>query len=162
MEAMKILLPDLEADPEAAERFIREIQILAALHHPNIAALQTAQRINNQLIMIMELVQGVTLKEVIRAGPVPLQEGMSSLRQMLLALSYAHQRDIIHRDVKPGNIMITPEGAVKLDCHVCAPKGHFPAVLSITFTHLCGDSTLRYLCSASRSLTLRNEATFPS
>ena len=114
LEAMKILLPNLETDPEVAARFIREIQILAALHHPNIAALQTAQQINNQLIMIMEFVQGVTLKERLRTNHLPLQEGLDYIRQVLSALAYAHQRNIIHRDVKPGNIMMTPEGAVKL------------------------------------------------
>src|SRR5947209_4498937 len=61
IEAMKVLLPNLESDPELADRFMREIKVQASLDHPNIASLHTAQRVDNQLVMIMEYVEGATI-----------------------------------------------------------------------------------------------------
>ncbi|MEK7408736.1 MAG: protein kinase [Acidobacteriota bacterium] len=113
-EAMKVLLPDLEHQPELADRFLREIKVLAALDHPNIAALRTALRSGNQLVMIMELVEGISLEERMRQGPIPIPEVIDCFSQALSALSYAHSRNVIHRDIKPANIMVTPGGAVKL------------------------------------------------
>ena len=63
-EAMKVVLPDLEEDPELADRFLREIKVHASLQHPNIAALHTALRIEDRLVMILELVEGVSLEEM--------------------------------------------------------------------------------------------------
>src|SRR5215467_10459042 len=65
LEAMKVLLPDLASDTELADRFIREIKVQASLEHPNIAALHTALRIDNQLLMFMEFVEGVTLEQLL-------------------------------------------------------------------------------------------------
>jgi serine/threonine protein kinase len=124
IEAMKILLPDLATEPELADRFVREIKVLASLNHPNIAALHTALRIENQLVMIMELVEGVTLEERLRQGPIPLTETLRYIDQVLAALSYAHARGIIHRDIKPANMMLTAVGVVKLmDFGIAKPAG---------------------------------------
>ena len=68
VEAMKILLPDLAGQKELADRFLREIKVLASLHHPNIAALRTALTLDNQLVMIMEFVDGVTLSSRLNQG----------------------------------------------------------------------------------------------
>jgi len=68
-DALKVLLPDLRAELDVAERFAREIKIQASLDHPNIASLRTALRIDNQLLMIMELVEGVTLERRLREAP---------------------------------------------------------------------------------------------
>ncbi len=114
VEAMKVLLPDLEGNPELADRFMREIKVQASLDHPNIAALHTALRVNNQLLMLMEYVEGVTLDKVMESGPVPIDKATDYIAQVLSALSYAHARGVIHRDLKPGNMMITPSGQVKL------------------------------------------------
>lgn len=114
IEAMKILLPNLSDQKDLADRFLREIKVLASLNHPNIAALRTALTWNNQLIMIMEYVEGVTLASRIEQGPIPPAEALSCIDQVLSALSYAHQQRIIHRDIKPGNMMMTPQGIVKL------------------------------------------------
>src|ERR1700726_3972700 len=70
IEAMKILLPDLAGRQELAARFQREIKVLAALDHPNIAALRTALTLDNQLVMIMEYVEGTTLTQRMQQGPV--------------------------------------------------------------------------------------------
>ena len=113
-EAMKILLPDLAGQQELAGRFLREIKVLAGLEHPNIAALRTAAHVGNQLIMIMELVDGVTLAHRLRAGAFPEREAVDYVDQVLGALSYAHARGVVHRDIKPANMMLTRSGVIKL------------------------------------------------
>jgi eukaryotic-like serine/threonine-protein kinase len=114
IEAMKVLLPNLADQKNLADRFIREIRVLADLHHPNIAELRTALTINNQLVMIMEYVEGTTLAARLHQGAIPYGQALSYTEQVLAALSYAHERHIIHRDIKPSNMMLTPEGIVKL------------------------------------------------
>ncbi|MEO5935891.1 MAG: serine/threonine-protein kinase, partial [Terriglobales bacterium] len=114
VEAMKVLLPDLEGHEEVAARFLREIKVLAGLKHPNIATLHTALTIDNQLVMIMELVEGQSLSSRLNHGPVAAPEALNYLDQVLSALSFAHQRKVIHRDIKPANMMLTPDGTIKL------------------------------------------------
>jgi len=114
VEAMKVLLPDLAGQKDLADRFLREIKMLASLDHPNIAALRTAFTAENQLVMIMEYVEGETLAARVERGPVPVADALKYMDDALAALSYAHQRNIIHRDVKPSNMMVTPQGLLKL------------------------------------------------
>jgi serine/threonine protein kinase len=114
IEAMKILLPDLAGRQELAARFQREIKVLAALDHPNIAALRTALTLDNQLVMVMEYVEGTTLTERMQQGPIPVVDAVNYIGQVLDALGYAHQQHVIHRDIKPANMMLTPQGIVKL------------------------------------------------
>jgi serine/threonine protein kinase len=114
VEAMKILLPDLAGQKDLADRFLREIKVLASLHHPNIAALRTALTLDNQLVMIMEFVDGVTLSSRLNQGAIPPALAVKYIDQVLDALSYAHKQNIIHRDIKPANMMLTPDGTVKL------------------------------------------------
>jgi eukaryotic-like serine/threonine-protein kinase len=114
IEAMKVLLPNLEGDPDLADRFMREIKVQASLDHPNIAALHTALRIDNQLLMLMEYVEGTTLEDLLRNGPVPIDKAVDYMAQVLSALSYAHARGIVHRDLKPANMILTPKGVIKL------------------------------------------------
>jgi eukaryotic-like serine/threonine-protein kinase len=114
VEAMKILLPNLASQKELADRFLREIKVLASLHHPNIAELRTALTMNNQLVMIMEYVEGETLSMLVRRGPMAPAQAAFCADQILSALSYAHQQKIIHRDIKPANMMLTNSGVVKL------------------------------------------------
>jgi serine/threonine-protein kinase len=114
IEAMKVLLPEIAGQEEVAARFLREIKVLAALNHPNIASLHTALTIDNQLVMIMEYVEGQSLSAMLAGGPIPPAEALSYMDQALDALSFAHERHVIHRDIKPANMMLTPEGTVKL------------------------------------------------
>ena len=114
IEAMKVLLPNLEQDPTLADRFLREIKVQASLDHPNIAALHTAQRDENRILMILEYVEGETLDHILRRGPVPLSDTVNYISQVLEALIYAHGRGVVHRDIKPANMMLTPQGTVKL------------------------------------------------
>src|SRR6266571_1844815 len=110
VEAMKVLLPDLVNSPDLADRFLREIKVQASLEHPNIAALHTAIRVENQLLMLMEFVEGTTLEQKLKAGPLPVAEAVDYMRQVLSALEYAHGHGVIHRDLKPANMMLTPSG----------------------------------------------------
>jgi eukaryotic-like serine/threonine-protein kinase len=135
VEAMKILLPNLADQKDLADRFLREIKLLASLNHPNIAALRTALTLDNQLVMIMEYVDGVTLASRLQQGPVPVADAVYYIDQVLAALVYAHQMNVVHRDIKPGNMMLTSQGVVKLmDFGIARPGNE--AGMTITGTTL--------------------------
>jgi len=115
LDAMKVLLQGREESKQApAERFQREIKLQASLNHPNIASVHNAFWVDDELVMVMELVEGVSLDHIIAEGPMPPGKVLRFAVQALTALEYAHGRGITHRDIKPENIMVTPEGAVKL------------------------------------------------
>ncbi len=114
VEALKVLLPDLSNEADLADRFMREIKVLASLSHPNIAALHTALRLDNQLLMVMEFVEGRTIEERLKEGPIPPGEAVGYISQALSALGFAHERGVVHRDIKPANMMVTPGGQLKL------------------------------------------------
>jgi len=114
IDAMKVLLPDLANESDLADRFLREIKVLASLNHPNIAGLHTAFRLENQLLMIMEFVNGTTLEDKLKNGPFPLNDAIDYVSQVLSALGFAHSHGVIHRDIKPANMMLTPENVIKL------------------------------------------------
>jgi len=113
-EAMKLLLPDLAAEPDLAARFSGEIRMLASFDHPNIAQLRTALQVDNQLVMVMEFVEGLTLAQRASQGAIPQADIVNDMQQVLSALSYAHGRGVVHRDIKPANVMVTSDGTVKL------------------------------------------------
>lgn len=113
-EALKVVLPEQAGTPEMAERFRREIQLLASLSHPGIAALHNAFLHDGQLVMVMELVAGEDLRALSRRTRIPLSVLLDYAAQALGGLEYAHSRGVVHRDLKPANIMVTPQGMVKL------------------------------------------------
>ena len=113
-EAMKVLLPDFLSQPELADRFMAEIRTLATLDHPNIAQVRTAFQVENQLVMVMEYVEGNTLDKLAAESRIPIEQVVEYAMQALSALSYAHGKGVIHRDIKPANIMITTHGLAKL------------------------------------------------
>ena len=114
VEAMKILLPNLRDNQQLAERFLREIKVQASLTHPNIATLHTALREDNQLLMIMEFVEGRSLDDMIKFGPLAPADAINYISQTLDALQCAHEHGVVHRDIKPANMMVTNRGEVKL------------------------------------------------
>ena len=114
VEAMKLLPPGLSNEPEQVQRFEREIQVQARLHHPNIVEVYNAVRDGDAVAMVMEFVDGKSLQRVLESGPLPLQKAIHYMRQVLSALAYAHESGVIHRDVAPANIIITPDGNAKL------------------------------------------------
>ena len=110
VEAMKVLLPDLVGRQDLAARFLREIKVLAALHHPNIAALRTALTADNQLVMIMEFVEGQSLSQRLDTRPIPIDDALSLHRSGARRARATRTRSsVIHRDIKPANMMLTPE-----------------------------------------------------
>jgi serine/threonine-protein kinase len=112
-EAMKVVLHGTLTGSGVQDRFMREIKVLATLDHPNIAGLRTAFRHEDQLIMVMEYVEGMNLSRKLKVG-ILLTDAFDYAKQSLRALDYAHSRGIVHRDIKPSNIMITSQGVVKL------------------------------------------------
>jgi serine/threonine-protein kinase len=129
LEALKVLQQDQLGTPEMVERFVREIRVLASLNHPNIAALHTAIRHEDRLVMVMEYVEGVPLSDELAAGRVAIAQGAEYMRQVLHALVYAHERGVIHRDIKPSNIIIVgaPHPTAKLLDFGLAVSGRDPS-----------------------------------
>jgi eukaryotic-like serine/threonine-protein kinase len=114
IEAMKLLPPGSCDDPEQVRRFEREIQVQARLHHPNIVALYNAVRHGSSIGLVMEFVEGESLQRRLEAGPLPVETAVDFASQVLRALAYAHAAGVIHRDVAPANIIITPGLTAKL------------------------------------------------
>ncbi len=112
--ALKVLPQSVASDPQRMARFEREAQFLAALNHPNIAAIYGLEDSDSTRALVIELVEGPTLAERISQGPIPADEALPIARQIAEALEYAHERGIVHRDLKPANVKITPEGVVKV------------------------------------------------
>jgi eukaryotic-like serine/threonine-protein kinase len=112
--ALKALHSLSAGDPERVGRFTREAQLLASLNHPNIAAIHGLEEASGEKYLVLEFVAGRTLSDVLASGAVPVHEAIASARQIADALAAAHERGIIHRDVKPGNIMVTAEGVIKV------------------------------------------------
>ena len=116
--ALKILPVSFAADPDRLARFEREAQALAALNHPNIAAIYGFEEGTGgsagERALVLELVEGETLAERIARGRLPSAEALTIARQIASALEAAHEQGIVHRDLKPANIKITPDGVVKV------------------------------------------------
>jgi serine/threonine protein kinase len=113
-EAMKILAASDASSPERSERFLREIRLQASLSHPNIAVVHTAFWVNDDLALVCELLEGESLKQRLERQALSHKEAMEIMAQVLEALSYAHARGIIHRDISPANIFLTAGGTVKI------------------------------------------------
>jgi eukaryotic-like serine/threonine-protein kinase len=112
--ALKVLPQDFASDPERMARFEREAQLLASLNHPNIASIYGLEESGRIQAFVMELVQGTTLGERIAMGPIPPREALAIGHQIAEALEYAHERGVVHRDLKPFNVKLGLEDSVKV------------------------------------------------
>jgi eukaryotic-like serine/threonine-protein kinase len=112
--ALKVLPASFSTDPERVARFQREARLLAALNHPHIGAIYGFEEAEGVRALILELVEGETLADRLRRGPIPLDQTLLIARQIADALDAAHERGIIHRDLKPANIKVTADGTVKV------------------------------------------------
>jgi Tfp pilus assembly protein PilF len=114
--ALKFIAPEMAADAEALKRFEREARAAAALNHPHIATLFAFERDGERTFIAMELVGGESVRDRIRPGrdPLPVAEALGITRDIAGALALAHRRGIVHRDVKPENVMFDEDGVVKL------------------------------------------------
>ena len=111
--AIKVLPAAVAADPERLARFQREAEVLASLNHPNIAAIYGLQPSDGTIALVMELVEGETLREWFRHA-LPLERGLGIARQVLEAVGAAHRKGVVHRDLKPENVMVRADGYVKV------------------------------------------------
>jgi branched-chain amino acid transport system substrate-binding protein len=113
--AIKVLAPHLVWEEGFVERFLREARAAARIKHPNIVTIHDVGQEGDQFYFVMEYLEGQTLAECVRQqGPLPLGEVDRILRPVADALDYAHQHGLVHRDIKPGNIVIGPTGQVTL------------------------------------------------
>jgi serine/threonine protein kinase/Tol biopolymer transport system component len=112
--ALKVLPEEFFEDNERKARFEREAKLLAALHHPNIAAIFAFEEASGRHLLAMELVEGEDLAQRLLSGPLPLDESLAYAKQIAEALEAAHEKGIVHRDLKPANVKVTPDGKVKL------------------------------------------------
>src|SRR5256712_1126201 len=112
--ALKLLPSVFASDPERLARFQREAEVLASLNHPSIAQIYGLEGTGRSRRIVMELVEGETLEERLKRGPIPVDEALLITKQISEALEAAHEKDIIHRDLKPANVKVTPEGRVKV------------------------------------------------
>ena len=102
------------ADADRVLRFEREAKVLASLNHPRIASLYGMEQANGRHFLVMELVEGETLADRLRRGPMPVEESLTIARQIAEALEAAHEKGVVHRDLKPANVKITPDEKVKV------------------------------------------------
>src|SRR5215813_985324 len=112
--AIKLLSSQLATNEMAKARFLREAQTASALDHLNICVLHDIGEEQGELFIVMALYEGETLNRRLKKGRVPVDEAIAILRQVLLGLEAAHRAGIVHRDIKPGNILITTAGTVKI------------------------------------------------
>ena len=114
--AVKILKPELASDAEFRRRFHDESRAVAMLSHPNIVAVYDVSHSDDLNYIVMELIDGITLKQYMQKRGVPLnwREALHFITQIMKALGHAHSRGIIHRDIKPHNIMVLRDGSVKV------------------------------------------------
>ena len=112
--AIKVLPEEFARDADRVARFQREAKLLASLNHPNIAAIYGLEESGGTNFLVLELVEGETLADRIKAGPIPVEESLKLALQIAEALEAAHEKGVIHRDLKPANIKVTPDGKVKV------------------------------------------------
>jgi Tol biopolymer transport system component/tRNA A-37 threonylcarbamoyl transferase component Bud32 len=113
--AIKVLPEKFFEHKESIARFEREAKSLAAVSHPNIAALYSFEEISARHLLVMELAEGLTLSDRLLKGPLPLDQLLKCATEIALALDAAHRHGIVHRDLKPGNVMLTKSGVKLLD-----------------------------------------------
>ena len=112
--ALKFLAPHLLEDEEARKRFRREAKAAAGLSHPNICTIHEIGEEGGQTFLVMEFIEGEGLDDKIERGPLSLKEALGFAHQVADGLAAAHAKGVVHRDIKPGNLLVTPEGRVKI------------------------------------------------
>jgi eukaryotic-like serine/threonine-protein kinase len=113
--AVKVLSPAMAVSPDARERFERQARAISRLSHPHVCALFDVGRDGDALYLVMELLEGETLRELVARGPLPMSEVLRIGGQIAAALAAAAREGIAHRDLKPANVMLTRSGVKLLD-----------------------------------------------
>lgn len=126
--SLKVLNPSMADEKELLCRFEREAKICANLVHPNIVRLFDYGRWRGEYFIVQEWVEGITLKELLTRGPLPLTLAVFIFMEAARGLAYAHSRGVVHRDIKPGNILVGKDGSVKLTDFGLACSGTLPEI----------------------------------
>ena len=121
--AVKILPPELAADPEFRERFDREARVISQFDHPNICTLYDVGEAADVRFLVLQYLEGETLADRLSKGPLPVEQTLQIALQVAGALDFAHRAGVVHRDLKPGNIMLTAAGAKLLDFGLAKSSG---------------------------------------
>lgn len=156
--AVKIMLPGLEDNKQAAARFDREVAILKQFNHPNIVRLFGVGKFQNQRYYAMEYIEGESLDRVLaRRNRLSWEEVVTLGRQLCAALAHAHQQGVVHRDLKPSNLMILPDGSLKLTDFGIAKDLDVTALTEAN----CTVGTASYMspeqCKGERNLTHKSD-----
>src|SRR5512139_3061156 len=122
--AIKVLPPEFSADPDRRARFEREAKTIAGLNHSHICTLYDVGEHEGSTFLVMEHLTGETLAQRLQKGPLPLEQALGVATEIADAWSAAHRQGVIHRDLKPGNVMLTKTGAKLLDFGLAKLKGH--------------------------------------
>src|SRR5208282_4428648 len=130
--AIKILPAQFCADPIRKQRFEREAKTISGLNHPHICVLHDIGCQDGVDYLVMECVEGETLAKRLERGPLPLEQVLRYGAQIAVALDQAHRSGVVHRDLKPGNIMLTPSGAKLLDFGLAKSAGPLAGGLTLT------------------------------
>ena len=112
--ALKVLPEAFTSDPDRLARFEREAKVLASLNHPNIGSIYGLEEAEGVKALVLELIEGPTLADRIKLGPIPIDEALPIAKQIAEALEAAHEAGVIHRDLKPANIKVREDGTVKV------------------------------------------------
>ena len=112
--ALKVLPEAFTSDPDRLARFEREAKLLASLNHPNIGSIYGLEDADGQKALVLELIEGPTLADRIKEGPIPVDEALPIAKQIAEALEAAHEQGVIHRDLKPANVKVKADGTVKV------------------------------------------------
>ena len=132
-EALKVLLPELSGSPRFVKRFLRESKALARLRHPNIVTLYDCSEADGILYILMDYVDGGTLRTAISKRQLEIRQQIDVISQLATGLAYAHQNGVIHRDIKPANILLTQSGEVKIaDFGLCSQDESGTSQQSVT------------------------------
>ncbi|MFZ0735212.1 MAG: protein kinase [Candidatus Sulfotelmatobacter sp.] len=143
--AVKILPSHLSENPEAKQRFDREARTISSLNHPNICTLHDIGQQNGVDFLVMEYLEGETLADRLRKGPLPVEQVLRYGIEICDALEKAHRNGVVHRDLKPGNIMLTKSGAKLMDFGLAKTAAAVPATsssLSVTMSTPIGSHPL--------------------
>ena len=137
--AIKLLQDNLTKDREYLARFAREARAASALNHPNIITIFEINEVDGSPFIAMELVEGASLRDILKKGPVPLRKLLDIAAQIADGLAAAHERNIVHRDLKPENVMLTDDGRVKIVdfglARIDQPAGHYVSTADLTSIH---------------------------
>src|SRR5678809_1311213 len=130
--ALKFLPPQWSHDEEARQRFVREAQAASATNHPNICTIHDIETaLDGQLFIVMAYYDGMTLKQRLASGPMAVEEALDIATQIAEGLARAHAQGVVHRDVKPGNVILTEDGVRIVDFGLAT----FADAIKLTFEH---------------------------